>query len=71
MQGAPCRIDVELRDARGHRYRKSAVVKNSKNGEAEELPLFTNHDTIQGEVRGCCWHPSTAHPNCLPVDVTV
>lgn len=49
VQGAPCRIDVEFKDEKGHRYKKTAVVKG-KNGETEELPLFTNHDAIVGEV---------------------
>eukprot|EP00878_Enallax_costatus_P002454 GHUV01002633.1.p1 GENE.GHUV01002633.1~~GHUV01002633.1.p1 ORF type:complete len:335 (+),score=99.67 GHUV01002633.1:291-1295(+) len=50
VQGAPCRIDVDFKDEKGHRYRKTAVVKG-KNGETEELPLFTNHDAVVGEVR--------------------
>ncbi|WIA10000.1 hypothetical protein OEZ85_010212 [Tetradesmus obliquus] len=50
VQGAPCRIDVDFKDEKGHRYKKTAVVKG-KNGETEELPLFTNHDAIVGEVR--------------------
>jgi hypothetical protein len=49
VQGAPCRIDVDFKDEKGHRYKKTAVVKG-KNGETEELPLFTNHDAIVGEV---------------------
>jgi hypothetical protein len=40
---------VDFRDEKGHRYKKTAVVKG-KNGETEELPLFTNHDAIVGEV---------------------
>lgn len=57
VQGPPCRIDVDFKDERGHRYRKTAVVKG-KSGEAEEVPLFTNHDTIVGEVRAS-WRQRT------------
>lgn len=49
VQGPPCRIDVEFKDEKGRRYHKTAVVKG-KNGETEELPLYTNHDNIYGEV---------------------
>lgn len=51
VQGATARVDVEFRDARGARHTKTAVVK-AKNGDTEELPLYTNHDDILGEVRG-------------------
>lgn len=50
VQGPPCRIDVDFKDEKGRRYHKTAVVKG-KNGETEELPLYTNHDNIFGEVR--------------------
>lgn len=49
VQGPPCRIDVDFKDEKGRRYQKTAVVKG-KNGETEELPLYTNHDNIFGEV---------------------
>lgn len=49
VQGPPCRIDVDFKDEKGRRYHKTAVVKG-KNGETEELPLYTNHDNIFGEV---------------------
>jgi hypothetical protein len=49
VQGAYCRPDVEFKDERGHRYKKTAVVKG-KSGETEELPLYTSNDTVQGEV---------------------
>lgn len=58
VQGPPCRIDVDFKDEKGRRYTKTAVVKG-KNGETEELPLYTNHDNIYGEVRvalSCCQH---------------
>lgn len=51
VQGPPCRIDVDFKDEKGRRYHKTAVVKG-KNGETEELPLYTNHDHIFGEVGG-------------------
>lgn len=51
VQGPPCRIDVDFKDEKGRRYHKTAVVKG-KTGETEELPLYTNHDNIFGEVRG-------------------
>jgi vacuolar protein sorting-associated protein 26 len=41
---------VDFKDEKGRRYHKTAVVKG-KNGETEELPLYTNHDNIFGEVR--------------------
>lgn len=49
VQSASARIDVDFRDAQGRRYAKTAVVK-SKSGDTEEIPLFTNHDDISGEV---------------------
>jgi hypothetical protein len=58
VQGAPCRIDVDFKDEKGHRYKKTAVVKG-KNGETEELPLFTNHDAIVGEVSRACDQAAT------------
>jgi vacuolar protein sorting-associated protein 26 len=56
VQGASCRIDVDFRDDRGARYTKTAVVKG-KNNETEELPLYTNQDSIYGEVRVAAWQP--------------
>jgi hypothetical protein len=56
VQSATCRIDVAFKDADGAAdYKKTAVVKG-KGTETEELPLYTNHDSIFGEVRtrpGC------------------
>jgi hypothetical protein len=49
VQSAPCRIDVTFRDASGAEYTKTAVVKG-KGVETEELPLYTNHDGVFGEV---------------------
>ncbi|KIY94433.1 hypothetical protein MNEG_13528 [Monoraphidium neglectum] len=51
VQSATCRIDVAFKDADGAAdYKKTAVVKG-KGTETEELPLYTNHDSIFGEVR--------------------
>ena len=50
VQGAPCRIDVEFKDERGIPHRQKAVVKGKGTNETEELPLYTNHDSIFGEV---------------------
>eukprot|EP00877_Chromochloris_zofingiensis_P012746 jgi/Chrzof1/7725/Cz02g34110.t1 len=44
------RIDVEFKDDKGVAYKKNAVVKG-KNNETEDLPLYTNHDSIFGEVK--------------------
>lgn len=49
VQSAPCRIDVTFRAADGAEYARTAVV-NGKAGETEELPLYTNHDSVFGEV---------------------
>lgn len=43
---------MDFKDEKGRRYHKTAVVKG-KNGETEELPLYTNHDHIYGEVGFC------------------
>ncbi|GBF91273.1 vacuolar sorting-associated protein [Raphidocelis subcapitata] len=50
VQAAPCRIDVAFRDEAGAEYKRTAVVKG-KGTETEELPLYTNHDGVFGEVR--------------------
>ena len=42
---------MDFKDEKGRRYHKTAVVKG-KNGETEELPLYTDHDAIYGEVNG-------------------
>ncbi len=60
VQGPPCRIDVDFKDEKGRRYQKTAVVKG-KNGETEELPLYTNHDNIYGEVRINCFQHQCQH----------
>jgi hypothetical protein len=52
VQSAPCRIDVAFRGVDGAEYARTAVVKG-KAGETEELPLYTNHDSVFGEV--CVW----------------
>jgi vacuolar protein sorting-associated protein 26 len=49
VQGATCRADIDFKDEKGHRYKKTAVVKG-KNNETEELPLYTTNDSIFGEV---------------------
>lgn len=51
VQGATARIDLEFKNERGQPYKKTVPVK-AKNGETEELPLYTNKDDILGEVRG-------------------
>ncbi|KAG2493560.1 hypothetical protein HYH03_008374 [Edaphochlamys debaryana] len=50
VQGAAARIDLEFKTERGQPYKKTASVK-TKNGETEELPLYTNKDDILGEIR--------------------
>ncbi|KAI8476921.1 MAG: subunit of retromer complex, partial [Monoraphidium minutum] len=50
VQSAPCRIDVTFKDDAGAEFKRTAVVKG-KGTETEELPLYTNHDSIFGEVR--------------------
>mmetsp|Transcript_6816 Transcript_6816/g.15085 ORF Transcript_6816/g.15085 Transcript_6816/m.15085 type:complete len:321 (+) Transcript_6816:316-1278(+) len=50
VQSAPCRLDIEFKDAEGRPYKKTAVVKG-KNNETEELPLYTNKDSVVGEIR--------------------
>ena len=54
VQSAPCRIDLTFKEdpavGGGRDYAKTAVVKG-KTGEAEELPLYANHDGVFGEVR--------------------
>ena len=49
VQAAPCRIDVTFREEGGAEYKRNAVVKG-KGAETEELPLYTNHDGVFGEV---------------------
>lgn len=49
VQGAAARIDLEFKNERGQPYKKTASVK-TKNGDTEELPLYTNKDNIHGEV---------------------
>lgn len=49
VQSAPCRIDVTFKEESGADYKKTAVVKG-KGTDTEELPLYTNHDGVWGEV---------------------
>lgn len=50
VQSAPCRIDIEFRDALGKPYKKTATVK-IKGTDTEELPLYSNKDDLIGEIR--------------------
>ncbi|EFJ42180.1 hypothetical protein VOLCADRAFT_77226 [Volvox carteri f. nagariensis] len=50
VQGAAARIDLEYKTQRGQPYKRTAPVKN-KSGETEEIALFTNKDSIFGEIR--------------------
>ncbi|KXZ45685.1 hypothetical protein GPECTOR_51g670 [Gonium pectorale] len=50
VQGAAARIDIEFKNERGQPYKKTASVK-AKNGDTEELPLYTNKDDILGDIR--------------------
>ncbi|GFR42844.1 hypothetical protein Agub_g3802 [Astrephomene gubernaculifera] len=50
VQGATSRIDLEFKTDRGQPYKKTVPVK-TKNGETEDLPLYTNKDDILGEIR--------------------
>ncbi|KAL6753618.1 vacuolar protein sorting-associated protein 26-domain-containing protein [Haematococcus lacustris] len=50
VQAAPCRLDVEFKDAEGRPYKKTITVK-SKKDETEEVPVFAHKDTVSGEVR--------------------
>lgn len=50
VQSAPCRVDVEFKDAYGKAYTKTTTVK-VKGDETEELPLYTSKDNVMGEVR--------------------
>ncbi|KAJ9505457.1 hypothetical protein QJQ45_026137, partial [Haematococcus lacustris] len=49
VQAAPCRLDVEFKDAEGRPYKKTITVK-SKKDETEEVPVFAHKDTVSGEV---------------------
>ena len=51
VQSAPCRIDIEFKDAQGRPYKDKATVK-TKGTETEDLPLYTNKDDLIGEVGG-------------------
>lgn len=54
VQSAPCRIDVAFKEdpaAGGGDRKRTAVVKGKAGAEAEELPLYSNHDSIFGEVK--------------------
>ncbi len=49
VAGAPCRVDIEFKDAEGRPHKQTAVVKGKAN-ETEELPLYSNKDDLIGEV---------------------
>ncbi len=51
VQSAPCRLDIEFKDEAGKAYKRTATVKG-KTGETEEMPLYSNKETICGEVQG-------------------
>jgi hypothetical protein len=52
VQSSPFRIDVEFKDEENRPYKKTAVVK-TKGNDTEELALFSNKDSIVGEVGSC------------------
>lgn len=49
VQTAPCRIDIEFKDAEGRPFKKLLKMK-SKTGAEEEIPLYTTKDDFHGEV---------------------
>lgn len=49
VQSAPCRIDVEFKDAQALPYKKLTTIKTKKD-ETEEVPVYSNKDSIYGEV---------------------
>ena len=49
VSSAPCRIDIEFKDAQGRAYKNKVSVK-TKGTETEELPLFSNKEDLIGEV---------------------
>ena len=54
LAGASATIQVDFRTADGKPL-PYATVKG-KGPEPEKHPLFTNHDTVMGDVRGCSHH---------------
>lgn len=50
VQGAPCRIEFDYKDEQGSKHKQTALVK-TKTNDSEELPLYTNKDSVMGEVR--------------------
>ena len=58
VQAAPYRLDIEFKDADGKPYKKTTVVKNKKETDTEEVPVYANKDSIMGEV----WHSVRASP---------
>ncbi len=56
MGATPCTVQLELRPsaaaAAAGGVQPTVSVKN-KRDEVETMPLFSNKDTISGEVRGC------------------
>lgn len=49
VQGNPCKLDVVFKGENDEPCKK-AVVKTKQN-DTEELPLYTNKDTVSGEVK--------------------
>lgn len=49
VQSAPCRVDIEFKDAANKPYTITTVVK-LKGDETETLPLYTSKDSVIGEV---------------------
>ncbi len=49
VQSAPCRIDMEFKDADGKAHKNTTTIKTKKE-DTEEVPVYTNKDTISGEV---------------------
>jgi hypothetical protein len=49
VQSPPCRLDIEFKDAEGRPYKRLTTIK-SKKEETEEVPVYSNKDTIMGEV---------------------
>jgi hypothetical protein len=59
VQGSPCKIDVTFSGENDEPCNKATV--KSKQNETEELPLFTNKQTVMGEV-GLPWSCHTGRP---------
>lgn len=64
LGSAPCRLDISFKDAEGKAYQQSAVIKtNPKTEGTEEFTLFSNGDTIIGEV--CAPHALACMRACM------